>query len=167
MVKDCSCDAKEEILVVQCRSCSSCNGECNIAAKREITQKRIWKQVRAPSSTFTMALSAASVGGSDSNKPLEDYGAVNWNQGSDRNRPSVQQTIVPSHGNSTRTSLTRHRPGSASPGGKGVDIKHNSYDRYLARRKSNLVKSQLTATTAIMGDKTKTYGMLASNCTSC
>ena len=42
---------------------------------------------------------------------------------------------VPSHGNSTKTSLTRHRPGSAGPSGMGVDIKHNSYQRYLLKKK--------------------------------
>lgn len=167
MTKDCSCDLKEEILVVQCRSCNSCYGECNIEAKREMTQKRIWKQVRVQSSLFSMALSAVNVGGSSTNQPLPEYGLVNWNQSSDRNKPAIQQKVVPSHGNSTRYSLTRNRPGASSPGGKGVDIKHNSYDRYLARRKSNLVKSQLTSTQAIMGDKTQTYGMLSKNCTSC
>jgi hypothetical protein len=43
---------------------------------------------------------------------------------------------VPSHGaNSTKTSVTRMRPGSCSAAGQGVDIKHGSYARYLARIK--------------------------------
>jgi hypothetical protein len=39
------------------------------------------------------------------------------------------------HGSSTKRSITRCRPGAGCPGGSGVDIKHNSYDRYLNRLK--------------------------------
>ena len=141
----------------QCRSCTGCSENCNY----EITQKRIWKQVRTYSSLFTMAKSAANVTTSD-NLPLPVYSNVNWAQSSDRNRPSVQHTLVPSRGNSTRYSITRERPGACSPGGKGVDIKHNSYDRYLNRRKSNLVRNQCSTTaTPIQGNKKQTFGMLS------
>ena len=37
--------------------------------------------------------------------------------------------------NRRHTSVTSSRPGCQTPGGKGVDIKHNSYDRYLNRLK--------------------------------
>ena len=60
---------------------------------------------------------------------------VNWNQSSDRNVAGIQKSVVPSRGDSTRHTLTRARPGACSAGGKGVDIKHGSYDRYLARLK--------------------------------
>jgi hypothetical protein len=64
---------------------------------------------------------------------------VYWNQMSDRPRPSNQVTRVASgssyHTSSTRHTITRLRPGAMSPGGVGVDIKHNSYDRYLNRLK--------------------------------
>jgi hypothetical protein len=56
---------------------------------------------------------------------------VNWNQMSDRAIASNQKTYVPSFGSSTKSSITRERPGSQSPGGVGCDIKHNSYNRYL------------------------------------
>ncbi len=36
---------------------------------------------------------------------------------------------------STKHSILRERPGAQSPGGVGVDIKHNSYDRYLNKLK--------------------------------
>ena len=58
---------------------------------------------------------------------------VNWNQSSDRAKPHVVVRNVPSRGNSTKYSLTRHRPGAQSAPGAGVDVKHGSYDRYLAR----------------------------------
>jgi hypothetical protein len=64
---------------------------------------------------------------------------VNWNQMSDRPIPSVQEVKTSSgstyRGSSTKHSIMRNRPGSLSPGGIGVDIKHNSYNRYLNRLK--------------------------------
>ena len=66
------------------------------------------------------------------------YG-VCWNQMSDRPVPSVQRVTVPTGSNnsmnSRRHSVTSSKPGSQTPGGKGCDIKHNSYDRYLNRLK--------------------------------
>jgi hypothetical protein len=64
---------------------------------------------------------------------------VNWNQMSDRREPHIQ--VVKNgagsgyHSSSTRRTITANRPGAMSPGGTGVDIKHNSYDRYLNRLK--------------------------------
>ena len=70
----------------------------------------------------------------------DDLKLLQWNQSSDRaflSRMFKNMRVnVPSHGNSTKTSLTRHRPG-AGAGGKqdGVDLKHNSYHRYLLKKK--------------------------------
>ena len=149
----CLCDGGTIPNTSQCRSCVGCDSNCSY----EITQKRIWKQVRAYSSLFTMAKAAANVTTS-SNLPLATYSNVNWNQSSDRNQPSKQDAVVPSRGNSTRHSITRERPGACSPGGKGVDIKHNSYDRYLNRRKSNLVRNQCATTDIpVQGNKKQTF----------
>ena len=58
---------------------------------------------------------------------------------SDRPVPSVQRVTVPTGTNNSlnrrHTSVTSSKPGSQTPGGKGCDIKHNSYDRYLNRLK--------------------------------
>jgi hypothetical protein len=58
---------------------------------------------------------------------------------SDRPVPSVQRASIPTGYNSSmnrrHTSVTSSKPGSQTPGGKGCDIKHNSYDRYLNRLK--------------------------------
>jgi len=126
-----------------------------------VTQKIIQNQVRAPASLYTMNIHSLSVKGPSSNNPLPQYYNVNWNQSSDRNRPHIQNRVVPTNGNSTRSSITRNRPGSGSPGGIGVDIKHNSYDRYLSRKKAHNLKSQSTSVAAVQGNKTKKYGMLA------
>ena len=98
--------------------------------------KRIENTVRVPSSEYTMNKSALIV----YTPPKSQFAYVNWNQMSDRAVPGVTHSNVPSHGNSTRSSLTRLRPGSMSAGGsKGVDMKHGSYDRYLARLKGKSV----------------------------
>lgn len=166
-----SCECMGSIIpgnVVQCKSCASCNGQCNAEANKLITQKRIWNQVRVPSSLFTMTKQASTIISTPANLPIVQYFNLNWNQSSDRNIPSIQHSIVPSHGNSTRSSITRLRPGSMTPGGKGVDIKHNSYDRYLTRRKSNLVRNQATTTLKpLYGDKTRTVGLLSASCVKC
>jgi hypothetical protein len=69
---------------------------------------------------------------------VETYG-VCWNQMSDRPFPSVQRSVIPTGINCTlnrkHSSVTSSRPGCQAPGGVGVDIKHNSYDRYLNRLK--------------------------------
>ena len=97
--------------------------------------KRIENTVRVPSSEYTMNKSALNV----YTPPKSQFAYVNWNQMSDRAVPGVTRSVVPSHGNSTKSSLTRMRPGSTSAPGKGVDMKHGSYDRYLARLKGKSV----------------------------
>ena len=66
------------------------------------------------------------------------YG-VCWNQMSDRPFPSIQRATIPTGANTSmnrrHTSVTSSRPGCQTPGGAGLDIKHNSYERYLNRLK--------------------------------
>lgn len=95
------------------------------------TQKKIWKQVRGSSSRYT----SNKAGLFCFQKPSPVYCNVNWNQMSDRAKPSITYRNVPSRGNSTKCSLTRCRPGSSSAKGLGVDVKHGSYERYLLRKK--------------------------------
>jgi len=171
---DCSCSGGIIYGVSQCRSCgcsftcdssgcgpSTCSGPNLI----DITQKRIWNTVRVPESEYIMNLASLTV----YQKPTSSYANVNWNQYSDRALPGNSLvsniTIVPSRGNSTKSSITRLRPGSLKPGGKGVDIKHGSYDRYLARLKGKgpLKTQQNTNITPITGNKTKVYGIVGSS----
>lgn len=93
-------------------------------------QKIIQGTVRVPSSLYTMNLAGLSVYQS----PIKENNYVNWNQMSDRSIPHIQTACIPTT-KSTKHSYTWHRPCSQSPGGKGVDIKHNSYNRYLNRIK--------------------------------
>ena len=65
------------------------------------------------------------------------------------------------------SSLTKLRPGALKPGGYGVDVKHNSYARYLARKKSSVLRTTAAATTPVMGNKTRAYGMLGNVACNC
>jgi hypothetical protein len=133
---------------------SSCYQGCNnnMASNNPATQyqrqKIIQNTVRVKSSLYTMNLGALNV----YQKPNKTYSVadnsgatyivspgVNWNQMSDRKDPHVQVVVSGSGStygaSSTRRTTTRLRPGALSPGGSGVDIKHNSYERYLNRIK--------------------------------
>jgi len=118
-----------ELFKISCRSCNR-NLASNDPASQYQKQKLIQNTVRVPASLYTDNLGALNV----YERPNPLLG-VNWKQMSDRAIPHVQTAYVPSRGSSTRHSITRNRPGAMSPGGVGVDMKHGSYDRYLARIK--------------------------------
>jgi hypothetical protein len=92
-------------------------------------QQRIWNSVRVPTSEYIMNKAS-----------LTAYEPIVWNPQSDRTLPHKQIATVPSHGNSTKQTLTRNRPGAGTPGGVGCDIKFNSYVRYLNRLKGRSLK---------------------------
>lgn len=103
---------------------------CDDGISKMQTEKIIRNMVRMPASLHTLNVATSNV-----YNTCNPASTVNWNQMSDRNVASIQKVIVPSHGDSTRRTLTRARPGACSAGGAGVDVKHGSYDRYLARLK--------------------------------
>jgi len=133
----------------------------NAAATNNVTQKRIWQQVRTGSGMYTMNLSALTSGAAI----LASGRTANWNQRSDRILASVQPPL-PTRGNSLHSTLTSDRPGAGSPGGSGVDVKHDSYARYLNRKKAATIKTQTQQTVAVKGNKTNMTGLLA-NSTNC
>ena len=121
-----------------CRRCSGQGAEYGWnGTLRTPTQRRIWHTVRVPSSVYVANLAAAAVIGGPGNRPVASPGVsnLNWDQMSDRARPHVQKAVVPSRGNSLRRTLTALRPGASAPGGAGVDVKHDSYARYLAQKR--------------------------------
>ena len=74
-----------------------CKGKCDAAGcPAEAVQKKIWKQVRVPTSLFTMARSAITVRGGPANLPQQRWGMVNWNQMSDR-EPHIYLLVVALH----------------------------------------------------------------------
>lgn len=133
--------------VYRCRNCDT-GMTSNTPAVRYQLLKQIWNTVRVPSSIYTMNIAGLNAyeHPNEVYKPVEVAGSiylvspgVNWNQMSDRREPHIQKVVTASGstygGNSLKRSLVRCRPGAGSPGGSGVDIKHNSYDRYLNRIK--------------------------------
>ena len=115
-----------------CRWCSKDINNSDPAFQYQ-NLKIIQKTVRVPSSLYTMNLGALNV------YQQPGLQGVNWNQMSDRRIRHIQPNTVAGgsfyHSSSTRRTITRNRPGAGCPGGSGVDIKHNSYDRYLNRIK--------------------------------
>jgi len=97
--------------------------------------KLIQNTARVQASLYTSNLGPLNAYKSPTNAT---YG-VCWNQMSDRPVPSIQRATIPTGTNTSmnrrHTSVTSSRPGCQTPGGAGVDIKHNSYDRYLNRLK--------------------------------
>lgn len=88
-------------------------------------------------SMYASSLAARNTRGGPANRPIARFSMVNWNQSSDRAVPGVQKVHV-------SRQRTRHRPGGNGQVGFGVDVKHDSYQRYLNRKKGNL-KIQLFA----------------------
>ena len=148
MPTSCNCDYSAAATTTPCRSCLNL---ANPAVTAEQTQRRIWRQVRVPTSLYVMNLAAFT----SSARRLVN---TNWHTMSDRVLAANQTVVIPSHGNSSRSTLTRARPGAASPGGRGVDVKHDSYARFLNRKKAGQMNTQTTTTTPIQGNKTNTFG---------
>jgi len=110
------------------------------------TQQRIQKQNRVESSTLTSVLSSLTIGNEliNNNK--------SWNNSSDRVYDYNTALLNPKLKN------------------VGIDVKHNSYDRYLGKKKSQYLKSQSVnkASIPIIGNKTQYYGLINSNnCNTC
>ena len=127
---------------VQCKACTDddiTKPADYMRALQEANQRKIWNGARVEASLLVMNKGVQNVTGTATNDPLVSNGNVNWNQASDRNRAGVSTYR-------TSRNTTRHRPGGSGAGGVGVDIKHNSYDRYLARKKSGHLKTKEATT---------------------
>jgi len=146
--------------VTQCKGCG--NDDCDESlGSSNANQRRIWKSARVDSSLYTMNLASLSVVGNEKNNPQNQPWKVNWNQSSDRALPGIETAYVPRN-------KTRHRPGGAGAAGveaKGVDIKHNSYARYLARLKAGNIRTIKgnPAPQPVTGNKQYVFGIVTSN----
>ena len=106
-----------------------------------VTQKIIQNTVRVPSSLYSNNLASLYINSDDIQRP--------WHNGSDRKE---------AHG--IKSNLT---PSSIKPN-LGVDIKHNSYDRYLGRKKSQHLKSDKETSTVDPMWGNKSYKFSIVNC---
>ena len=92
----------------------------------------ILNKVRMPTSLYLSNLSTDTIGCARKDK-CPPYATSNL---SDQTVLSISTVTVPTRGNSLKSTITALRPGAMAPGGKGVDVKHGSYARYLAQKKS-------------------------------
>ena len=130
----------------QCRSClqDNCDTNCKNAHRKTIEAK-IQNQVGVSQNQMNSILSSITIRGPNSNFSFSDrqYSRIWGNEFNIRNqsdRKDPHYTInnnVPTRGSSTKSSITANRPGSIAPGGRGVDVKHGSYARYLGKIKAN------------------------------
>ena len=106
------------------------------------TQKAIQNVLHTSSSNFTQVLSSLTTSSDTiSNKP--------WHNASDR---------AQKHGATNNSSNTSQKINS------GIDIKHNSYARYLAKKKGISLRTELlSAQSALIGNKTKYYSISTQN----
>lgn len=114
------------------------------------TQKKIQKQTNPSSTLYTMNLAALSV----NNENLSKNTLKGPFNASDRKEP---------HGLKAPLKNTSIKPNH------GIDIKHNSYDRYLARKKSQYLKTEQINNNIqpLYGNKTRKYGLVFSNNINC
>ena len=109
------------------------------------TQKAIQNVLHTSGSNFTQVLSALTTStdiiSSNLKKP--------WHNASDR---------AQKHGSISNSSNTSQKINS------GIDIKHNSYARYLAKKKGILLRTEpSSAPIAVKGNKTKYYSISTHN----
>lgn len=141
--------------------------DCNASRYKllfsQATQRKIWKVASVDASLYTMNRASSNVYGPWTGRYTNVSNDIRWNQASDRLVPSRSLSYIPRR-------RTRLRPGGTSPTGIGVDIKHNSYHRYLARKKGpvlatspNLSHSSDTLPTPIQGNKSYMLGF-STNC---
>ena len=173
-----------------CHGCRDGGGFCH-KSFRESEQKKIWKQVRVDSSLYMMNLAALTVyetpkpptaeeWGKKSPREKQEWIATHFNRSfkkgvrsqmsdrlqlSNRALPGKKNPyVIPSRGNTTRGTTTANRPGASRPGGIGVDVKHDSYARYLARKKGKVLSKSKQPSKPIRGNKSETYNIINKNC---
>ena len=148
------------------RSALACDNCVDLtSAYSVITQKRIQRTVRTSASAYTESLVPQHVFDPALLLPSGSGGgsAIPWNQASDRAVAGIVSRNVPSRGTSSaHCSITRARPGATSAPGSGVDIKHGSYARYLAKLKGRTVArpcAPVPAVAPLRGNKTQYYSV--------
>ena len=151
--------------------CSNCDNISSINLTRN--EKRIQNQISVHGSqliglrsAFTIAEDFLDLSVNDPVSGISRPSSMNWssrynlrNQ-SDRRVPhGMLFNNIPTRGNSVRSTITSNRPGGMSPGGNGVDVKHNSYARYLGKLKGKTMALGSTNGIAINPPEKTRYGV--------
>ena len=127
--------------------------------------QRIYNTVRVSQSEYVMNKSSLTTQNNS-----RDSNNLNWNTQSDRLLPANSLknfNTFTRNGNSRKSTITSLRPGALTPGGHGVDVKHNSYARYLARKKGKTALKQeknyvKINPKAVVNNKFKKYSIVSS-----
>lgn len=134
--------------------CSGCSIDIIKTNIQETIQQKIQNTVRVPAGLYLDNLASLTVRGDANNKPTSLYNLVNQSQASDRAVMSEQIR---------KLANPRLRPGKLGPGGVGVDVKHNSFDRILARKKAQNMRTSVKVDDKpikeIKGNKLNKYGI--------
>lgn len=133
------CNCSSLSLTFTNSNCKSYNNVDNLYGSNGLfttnINNKINNLVRMPHSLYISKISTDTISCSRKNL-CPPYNTSNL---SDQTVLSNSIATVPTRGNSLKSTITSLRPGAMTPGGKGVDVKHGSYARYLAQKKSNLV----------------------------
>ena len=131
--------------VVGCKSCNDCSGNCS-SHNSFITQKKIQKQTNVEMSIYINNLVPYQVTKNQNNYKYDKNNVSKLSKNnSDRLYLSNSMSSLTSYSinrntSSLKGSKTSLKPGSLGPGGVGVDSKHASYDRHLAKIKAKSLK---------------------------
>tara|TARA_B100001287_G_scaffold250536_1_gene231137 strand:- start:112 stop:894 length:783 start_codon:yes stop_codon:yes gene_type:complete len=132
--KNWCCKCNPELPGVTCANVR-CKLNCVPLDSKEAFQakfKKIQKTVGVSGSEYTMNKAALMVfSGKNSTASNASDRIAQSNVPQRLQTPRTTNSVL-----STKLSL---RPGAMNPGGKGVDVKHNSYARYLAKKKGSKV----------------------------
>ena len=139
-------------------NCGGCYDSSLSIPNQFIYQKKILKQTGVSSSIYNSNLTAFSA--------VKNQSYSN-STASDRARLSNMNLVIRRNTSSLTGSRTSLKPGCLSAGGKGVDVKHNSYDRYLAKLKGKTLKQITTSTAPIYGNKTSNIPLFSYSKTQC
>ena len=120
---------------------------------QKVIEKQIQNQVRVSESQMIDVKGAVTIGTDYLNYPVNSSNYPFKNMSDRRSAHFMEYTNVPTRGNSVKSSITSNKPGSMTPGGTGVDVKHGSYYRYLGKLKAPIVSR--TESNSIAKDDTK------------
>ena len=164
----CGCSPTDFVGVIQCKSC--CTGNCSGSSiNNENIEKIIQNQVRVSQSQLLDVKGAITIGADYLDTSANPSVSHPFQNMSDRREPhGLLHTNVPTRGNSLRSSITSNKPGSMAPGGKGVDVKHGSYARYLGKLKAPYLSRTETTildnNTNIINNKQHRFSLVNANC---
>jgi len=124
---------------------NNCRCEGCISINQKQIEKRIQNQIGVSNSQMLDVKKSITIGSDYLNNPINTTELYPFKNMSDRRMAHfIKNNNVPTRGNSLRSSVTGNRPGSMAPGGKGVDVKHGSYARYLGKLKSkNIISNEI------------------------